>query len=88
MNGLPIHALAAVGPVPSSGRGAPPVVPVHGLGLSCRYMVPLARHPAGDFRVFAPDLPGFGDSGRPREVLDVPGLADAPAAWVRATGLR
>jgi pimeloyl-ACP methyl ester carboxylesterase len=50
-------------------------------------MVPLARHLAGDFRVYAPDLPGFGDSGKPREVLDVPGLADALAAWVRAAGL-
>ena len=87
VGGLPIHALVSADP-PRAAAGRPPVVLVHGLGLSCRYMVPLARHLAGDFRVFAPDLPGFGDSGKPDDILDVPGLADALAAWVQAAGLR
>ncbi|WP_205707138.1 alpha/beta fold hydrolase, partial [Kineococcus vitellinus] len=39
----------------------PPVVLVHGLGLSGRYFVPLGRRLAAlGHRVLAPDLPGFG----------------------------
>jgi 2-hydroxy-6-oxonona-2,4-dienedioate hydrolase len=75
-----------------AGRGArvgpPDVVLVHGLGLSGRYMLPLAAHLAADHPVFLPDLPGFGDSSHPAGVLDVPGLADGLAAWLEAMGLR
>lgn len=70
-----------------SATGWPPVVLVHGLGLSGRYMLPTARHLAPHFPVYLPDLPGFGDSGKPAKALDVPGLADALAAWIRAVGL-
>lgn len=65
----------------------PPVVLVHGLGLSGRYMLPTARQLAPHFPVYVPDLPGFGDSAKPTKTLDVPGLADALAAWIRALGL-
>lgn len=65
----------------------PEVVLVHGLGLSGRYMLPVAERLAARCRVFLPDLPGFGDSSHPAEVLDVPGLADALAAWIEALGL-
>ncbi|MFF8833287.1 alpha/beta fold hydrolase [Streptomyces sp. NPDC015131] len=45
------------GPPPRPGR--PNVVLVHGLGLSGRYFVPLARRlAAGGATVFVPDLPG------------------------------
>src|SRR5687767_14905256 len=54
---LRMHALVSTEPVP---RDRLPVVLVHGLGVSSRYMVPIARHLAPDFRVFAPDLQGFG----------------------------
>jgi len=60
--------------------GRPPVVLVHGLGLSGRYMLPvaerLARH---NLQVYLPDLPGFGDSDKPDAALDVSRLADALA---------
>jgi 2-hydroxy-6-oxonona-2,4-dienedioate hydrolase len=65
----------------------PRVVLVHGLGLSGRYMLPLAACLADTHRVFLPDLPGFGDSSHPHEVLDVEGLADALAAWLDAMNL-
>jgi pimeloyl-ACP methyl ester carboxylesterase len=42
--------------------GRLPVVPVHGLGLSGRYMLPTAERLAPYFPVYLPDLPGFGDS--------------------------
>lgn len=61
---------------------------VHGLGVSSRYMIPTARLLAPTYPVYAPDLPGSGRSGKPRRVLDLAGLADALAAWMRATGLR
>ena len=60
---------------------------VHGLVISSRYMVPLARALASDFPVYAPDLPGFGESDKPRRVLGVPELAEALHAWMRALGL-
>ncbi len=78
-------------PSPPSARrpaGRAPVVLVHGLGVSSRYMRPLARHLATDLRVHAPDLPGFGRSGKPRRVLSIPELADWLAAWMEAAGLR
>jgi pimeloyl-ACP methyl ester carboxylesterase len=46
-------------------------------------MIPLAERLAPRYRVFAPDLPGFGRSDKPARILDVPGLADALASWLR-----
>jgi 2-hydroxy-6-oxonona-2,4-dienedioate hydrolase len=76
--------------------GAPPSLPlvlVHGLGVSSRYMVRLAEvlaadHPGHPGRpIHAPDLPGFGRSGTPRRPLDVHGQAEFLAAWMPAAGL-
>jgi pimeloyl-ACP methyl ester carboxylesterase len=67
--------------------GAPPLVLVHGLGVSSRYLVPVAERLAAERRVLAPDLPGFGRSEPPHGMLDVPGLADALSAWLDAAGL-
>jgi pimeloyl-ACP methyl ester carboxylesterase len=64
-----------------------PVVLVHGLVVSSRYMEPLAAELARRFRVLAPDLPGFGDSDKPRRILDVTELADALALWLRSAGI-
>jgi 2-hydroxy-6-oxonona-2,4-dienedioate hydrolase len=84
VHGLPIHTMVSVEAVPA---GAPAVVLVHGLGLSHRYMMPIAERLALAYRVYAPDLPGFGDSGKPSQVLDVSGLGDALVAWMQAAGL-
>lgn len=65
----------------------PPVVLVHGLSASSRYMLPAARALAPYCRVYVPDLPGFGYSQKPPRVLDIAGLGDALAAWTRAMGL-
>jgi len=67
--------------------GAPAVVLVHGAGASSRYMVPVAEELAPHCRVHVPDLPGFGASDKPRQALDVPGLADALAGYVEAAEL-
>ncbi len=75
-----MHGLLGTAPVPDD---RPLVVLVHGLVVSSRYMVPLARALAPHVRVLAPDLPGFGRSrGGPRLRLD--GLTDALVDWLDA----
>jgi len=63
------------------------VVLVHGLVVSSRYMIPLAERLAERTRVYAPDLPGFGKSDHLDRPLNIIGLADALAGWMRAAGL-
>lgn len=71
----------------SGGRGEPPVVLVHGIGVSGRYFEPLARALAADGPVLVPDLPGFGASPRGPEPLEVAEHARVLAELVRAEGL-
>lgn len=63
------------------------VVLVHGLVVSSSYHVPLAERLVGRADVHAPDLPGFGRSGRPRHALDTRELGQALAGWLDAQGL-
>ncbi len=47
-------------------KTAPPIVLVHGVGhWSQAAWDPIMRELAGDYRVIAFDLPGFGDSAKP-----------------------
>jgi 2-hydroxy-6-oxonona-2,4-dienedioate hydrolase len=68
------------------GEG-PPVVLVHGFGISGAYMLPLARTLAPSFRTFVPDLPGQGESGELRGRPTLARLARALGRWVEANGL-
>ncbi len=79
-----VHALVSTGPVP---RDRPPVILVHGLGMSGRYMMPFARLVAPELRVHVPDLPGFGLSDKPARALSVPELAAALGGYMDAAGL-
>jgi len=63
------------------------VVLIHGLVISGRYMVPTALELAPLCPVYAVDLPGYGDSAKPRAMLGLPALADALAAWMDAMQL-
>ena len=63
------------------------VVLVHGLVISSRYMVPTALELAPRCAVYAVDLPGYGDSVKPRAILGLTELADALAAWMKAVNL-
>src|SRR4051812_10983376 len=65
-----------------------PIVLVHGLSVSSRYMLPTIHAMAPYFPVYAPDLPGFGKSDKPSHVLSVPELADSLAACIEALGLK
>jgi pimeloyl-ACP methyl ester carboxylesterase len=78
---------------PHEGDGGPPVVLVHGLGLSSRHHVPLGRRLAAPgHRVLAPDLPGSGRSPRPagRRWPAGPGVREQTGdllAWLGACGV-
>ncbi len=81
VNGRRMHARL------SGAASGQPVVLVHGLVVSGRYMVPFLEELTRSHAVYAPDLPGFGRSEGPAHAPDVAGLADALAAWMRALGL-
>src|SRR5437660_1465473 len=66
----------------------PPVVLVHGMVISSRYMVPTALELAPLCPVYAIDLPGYGDSIKPHAILGLAELADALAAWMDAMRFR
>jgi 2-hydroxy-6-oxonona-2,4-dienedioate hydrolase len=83
VSGWRLHSRHAGRPRP----GVPPIVLLHGLGVSSLYMVPTARLLGARFDVHAPDLPGFGRSSKPRRVLSIGELADALAAWLEARDL-
>src|SRR5215217_659764 len=63
-----LHARVSVDPVPA---GRLPVVLLHGLVVSSRYMVPTAEQLASHHSAYALDLPGFGKSAKPRHVLTI-----------------
>jgi 2-hydroxy-6-oxonona-2,4-dienedioate hydrolase len=78
--GLGVHAHV--------GGEGPPVVLLHGYGVSGTYMLPLARSLVPSFSVFTPDLPGYGRSQRPCTPLGIADLAVALGGWLDAAGLR
>ena len=71
---------------PDAGPG-PPIVHVHGFGISGSYLMPTARLLAPHAVNVVPDLPGYGRSARQSSVLGIPALADALVAVLDALGL-
>jgi pimeloyl-ACP methyl ester carboxylesterase len=63
------------------------IVCVHGIGVSSRYFVPLARELAHDHRVLVPDLPGYGRTPKPPRALGISELADALREFLDGEGL-
>jgi pimeloyl-ACP methyl ester carboxylesterase len=84
IDGLRIHSRLALGSAPLGGV---PIVCVHGLAVSSRYMVPTAERLAPFFPVYAPDLPGFGKSQKPTQVLGVAELAGSLERWMERYGV-
>lgn len=66
---------------------AVPVVLVHGLAVSHRYLMPLASALAGWHPVLVPDLPGFGLSAKPARAYTVEEHARHLADWLTALAL-
>ena len=84
IDGLKIHARVSE---PVDGRALPPIVLVHGLSVSSKYMIPVAEHLAPYYQVYAPDLPGFGKSDKPHHILNIAELADALCAYMDTVGV-
>lgn len=72
---------------PQQPADARTMVHVHGFGLSGRYLLPTAERLAAEFRTYVPDLPGFGRSGRRKDMLDIPDLAHATARFLDDRGV-
>lgn len=81
VRGLEIFSRFSVRP------GAPAVVLIHGLSISSRYQIPLARRLAKDYSVYAPDLPGFGQSDDPPSIPSILELASWLIDWLNVIGL-
>lgn len=85
VDGRKMHARVWLDPrVPAD----PPIVLVHGLGVASPMGVPVAERLVADHHVWAPDLPGFGDSEKPPRRLGIRGLADALGGWMDGSGLQ
>ena len=69
------------------GGSGPPVVLVHGYGVSGRYLAPLARILAGSCSVYVPDLPGHGRSERLEVAPGIGELTESLCAWLDEVGL-
>ncbi|MDB4874909.1 MAG: alpha/beta hydrolase [Gemmatimonadetes bacterium] len=70
-----------------AAHAQPPIVLVHGLGVSSRYMIPTGERLAATHRVFAPDLPGIGRSDAPRRPYSIAENARALGDWMHECGL-
>ncbi|SCG69867.1 alpha/beta fold hydrolase [Micromonospora halophytica] len=80
VDGLRAHTRRAADP----GGDTPPVVLVHGLAVSHRYLTPLAVTLSATHPVYVPDLPGFGLTERPGRAYDARQHAAFLAAWLAA----
>jgi pimeloyl-ACP methyl ester carboxylesterase len=80
VDGLRTHTRRSADP----GGDGPPVVLVHGLAVSHRYLTPLAVALSATHPVYVPDLPGFGLTERPGTAYDVPRHAAFLADWLAA----
>ena len=66
---------------------APPMIHVHGFAISGSYLVPTAALLTDTFRVYVPDLPGFGRSPKPRRPLTIAELGTSLDHFMDALGL-
>jgi pimeloyl-ACP methyl ester carboxylesterase len=82
VDGLRVHARVSETPAV-----APPVVFVHGLGVSSRYMEPTLARLAATRRVCALDLAGFGRSDSPPRPFTLAEHARLLLRWLDARGI-
>lgn len=70
------------------GPARPPLVCVHGAGVSSRELLPLVARLGEHADAWTVDLPGFGRSRKPAgQPLDLAAHADALAEWLDSAGL-
>jgi len=66
---------------------APPMIHVHGFAISGSYLVPTAELLTDEFRVYVPDLPGFGRSPKPAKQLSIEELGMSVNHFMDALGI-
>jgi pimeloyl-ACP methyl ester carboxylesterase len=71
---------------PGAEVEAPPILMLHGLVVSSSYFRPIAHHLDARYRLYIPDLPGFGRSTA-GAVRDLDELVDVLVAWMDVHGL-
>jgi 2-hydroxy-6-oxonona-2,4-dienedioate hydrolase len=81
---LLIHAVVSA---TMATEDKPALVMVHGLGVSGRYLKPTGRLLAPYYRVYIPDLPGFGRSEKATPALNLEELTRILADWMDTQGL-
>lgn len=81
VGGIPVFALVSI---PAIADASMPLVFVHGLGVSVRYLEPTMARLGRAHHVAGLDLPGFGRSGTPPRALTLQELSEALAAWLDA----
>ncbi|HXW83644.1 MAG TPA: alpha/beta hydrolase [Candidatus Binataceae bacterium] len=69
------------------GRGAPPVVLVHGWTCNHTYFAPQREHLRKNHQVLSVDLRGHGQSDKPHQEYSIAGFADDVAWMARELGL-
>lgn len=69
------------------GRGEPLVL-FHGFNADAHHFTRLSRHLRRQFHVFAPDLPGFGETSFPEDIeFDIESQAGRVIEWLNALGI-
>lgn len=63
------------------------IVMVHGLVVSSRYLLPTMQELAPYYRMYAPELPGYGKSEKPDHYQNLDEMADTIAEWMTTIGL-
>ncbi len=66
---------------------APPMIHQHGFAISGSYLLPTARLLTDSYRVYLPDLPGFGRSPKPAATLSIEELGTALNHFMDAVGI-
>jgi 2-hydroxy-6-oxonona-2,4-dienedioate hydrolase len=79
VDGIRVHARVSTRDFP---RDRTPIVFVHGLGASARYMEPTMQLLARTHPVAGLDFPGFGRSDNPTHTLALPELSHVLARWL------
>jgi pimeloyl-ACP methyl ester carboxylesterase len=87
IDGMRVHGRASDRAIAGEPVAARHAVFVHGLGMATDYLEPAMRLVARELAVSALDLPGFGRSRLPRQILSLGELADALTTWMAARGI-
>jgi len=54
----------------------PPIILIHGLGVSGTYFIPFAKELARQYDIYILDLPGYGKAPKPPRALTIPELSE------------